>query len=308
MIEKVASQFANIEFLSEVLESNNDLKNLTMEFCHTFDVKAIAHPNTYKKVNILSKRGIPLGELFIKRRDSNPIYVYRCDEVISKEKASANSDSSSRDSNKITSLIKTIKKNNEYPDEATVFNSYKGAIRDAFTNVNEKRKPHITCSSDETLGMIEYILQVPTTTPFNVGDVRATYDKYLKALNELAEGNKTIERYAKGCTVLKMPYRYAGTSQEHDGILIGEATFDMNKSMPNDITFTKPFERYNSISDSPIAGIATMIRTYFEAHKNWYDPENPLGMQIRDRFYSEIDISTASRNGTLVALIPLHAE
>jgi hypothetical protein len=308
MIEKVASQFANMEYLSEVLESNNDLKVLTMEFCHTFDVKAIAYDNSSKKINVLSKRGIPLGELLIKHKDGDPIYVYRCDGIITKEKASANSDSNSRDSNKITSLIKTIKKNSESPDESKIFDSYKGAIRDAFNNVNEKRKPQISCSSDEALGMIEYILKVPTTTPFNIDDVQNTYHKYLKGLGELDNGKKTLERYSKGCIVVKMPYRYSSINQANDGLLIGEATFDTYRSMPNDITFTKPLERYNSISDSPIAGVASMIRTYFQSNKNYYDEENALGIMVRDRFYPDIDVSMASRNSALVTLIPLHAE
>jgi hypothetical protein len=311
MIEKVASPFGNIELLSNRLESNSDLKNLVMEFCHTFDVKAIAYENRGKlnRVNILSNRGIPLGELYLSKKNDDPIYIYSCQGIISKDKSSANSDSNSRDSGKITSLIKTIKKNGEHPVETKIFDSYKSTIRDALSTVGNKQTPTVDVASDLALAMLESLLNVPLTRSLDMHEMQQMHKKYLKELNnnELAMKNK--QRFAKGCIVVKMPYRYADTNQKNDGVLVGEMTCANTDSIKNEnIQITKSFERFDSLADSPIAGLATMIRTYFEGHKDKYDPDNALGILSTDKYFRDIDVAVASRSSTYVALIPLHAE
>ena len=314
MIEKIASSFGNIELLSNLLESNSNLKNLVMEFCHTFDVKAITHGNT-KRVNILSNRGIPLGELYLSNmvsplcKDNDPVYIYSCEGIISKEKASANSDSNSRDSSKITSLIKTIKKNGEHPVETKIFDSYKSAIRDALSTVGERRKPTINVGSDLALAMLEKLLNVPITQNLDTDQMKLLHTRYLKELNSTELAIQNQQRFAKGCVVVKMPNRFANANQKNDGVLVGEIICT-NVSDPSDkdINITKPFERFDSLADSPIAGIATMIRTYFEGHKDKYDETNALGIGSNDRYFRDIDVAVASRSSTYVALIPLHAE
>ena len=308
MIEKIASPFGNIELLSNLLESNSNLKNLVMEFCHTFDVKAITHGNT-KRVNILSNRGIPLGELYLSNKSNDPVYIYSCEGIIFKEKASANSDSNSRDSSKITSLIKTINKNGEHPVETKIFDSYKWAIRDALCTVGERRKPTINVASDLALAMLEKLLNVPITQNLDTDQMKLLHTRYIKELNSTELAVQNQQRFAKGCIVVKMPYRYANANQKNDGVLVGEMICT-NVSDPSnkDINITKPFERFDSLTDSPIAGVATMIRTYFEGHKDMYDESNALGIGSNDRYFRDIDVAVASRNSTYVALIPLHAE
>jgi hypothetical protein len=312
MIEKIASSFGNIELLSNRLESNSDLKNLVMEFCHTFDVKATVYESSkrFHGVSVLSNSGIPLGELYISYHGNDPVYIYTCEGIIYKDKASAKSDSTSRDSGKITSLIKTIKKNGEHPVETKIFDSYKNAIRDALNTVGNKQTPTIDVASDLALAMLESLLNVPLTRSLDLHEMQKMHKKYLKELNnnELAIKNK--ERFAKGCIVVKMPYRYTNINQMNDGVLVGEMTCANTDSIKNEnIVITKPFERFDSLADSPIAGLTTMIRTYFEGHKDKYDADNVLGISsTSDRYFRDIDIAVASRNSTYVALIPLHAE
>jgi hypothetical protein len=247
--------------------------------------------------------------LYLSNKSNDPVYIYSCEGIIFKEKASANSDSNSRDSSKITSLIKTINKNGEHPVETKIFDSYKWAIRDALCTVGERRKPTINVASDLALAMLEKLLNVPITQNLDTDQMKLLHTRYLKELNNTELAVQNQQRFAKGCIVVKMPYRYANANQKNDGVLVGEMICT-NVSDPSnkDINITKPFERFDSLTDSPIAGVATMIRTYFEGHKDMYDESNALGIGSNDRYFRDIDVAVASRNSTYVALIPLHAE
>ena len=309
MIDKIASQFGDTELLSKRLANSEPLRDLVFEFCHTFDVKATAYGDNERHagVNVLSNRGIPLGNLRINRHDNEPIYIYECENIIQKDKASARSSQYARDSNKIRSLIKTIKNNKEMPCENKMVDSFKYAMRDAINNVADNGKPTLSVSSEMQTAMAETILGVPRTMSLDIDVIRARYEKYLTQLELSSHMNKEAKRYAKGCTVIRMPYGWGQSPQDNDGVLIGEARWDGFDEV-KEIHITKQFERYDNLLESPIAGLATMIRTYFESRRNIYNKDNVLGLEFRDRYYKDIDISTASRNNTFVAIIPLHAE
>jgi hypothetical protein len=309
MIERIASKFGDNILLSVRLENNESLKNFAFEFCHTFDVKVTSYPNTQEKlVNVLSNRGIPLGDLSVIFDDGEPIYVYQCEGLIRKDKSSARSNEYSRDSGKIRNLIKSLKVNGEIPTEDKMVSTYRDAIQSALKSVGDRSTPYISVESSQVVALIEKAMGYATTEQLDSHEMGRLYAKYLKQLANNDEASKDMQRYAKGCTVVKLPYHYVRQSQKNNGILIGDVMWDgVEKFGSKDIKVTKPFERFDSIADSPISAVGTMIRTYFEGNKKHYNSESPLGVDTLDKYYKDIDISTSSSGQNFIVLIPHHA-
>ena len=309
MIEKIASKFGNNVLLSERLQNDEKLRDLAFEFCHTFDVKVTSYNESKDRiVNVLSNRGIALGTLSVTSSGGEAVYIYECEGLVRKDKSSARSNEISRDSSKIRNLIKAVKTNGESPTEEKMVNTYKSAIQTAIRNVGERNTPYISVENNQIIALVEKAIGYPATEQLDTEEISRLYKKYLQQLNGIDQAKQDMQRYAKGCTVVKLPYSYTRQSQKNNGIIIGDVTWDgVEKFGSKDIKVTKPFERFDSITDSPIAGVGTMIRTYFEGNKNMYEAECPLGMEIRDRYYKDIDIVTASSAGNFVVLIPQHA-
>jgi hypothetical protein len=306
MIERITSKFGNNVLLSEKLENDTSLRDLAFEFCHTFDVKVTSYSSTQEKlVNVLSNRGIPLGALSVAYHNTEPVYIYECEGLVSKDKSSARSNEYSRDSGKIRNLIKSLKVNGESPTEDKMVETYKSAIHSALRCVGDRSTPYINVESNQVVALIEKAMGYATTAQLDSDEIGRLYKKYLQQVSNNSLASLEKQRFAKGCTVVKLPYSYVRQSQKNNGIIIGDVVWDGNDK--KDIRVTKPFERFDSIADSPIAGLGTMIRTYFEGNKSIYDSDSPLGIPINDKYYRHIDISCSSSSNSFVAIIPHHA-
>jgi hypothetical protein len=309
MIEKIASKFGDNVLLSEKLENDGRLRDLAFEFCHTFDVKVTAYDDSKNRtISVLSNRGIPLGTLHVTSDGDQSVYIYECEGLIRKDKSSARSNEYSRDSGKIRNLIKSLKVNGDIPSDDKMVNAYKRAMQSAIRNVSERNTPYISVENNQIIALVERAIGCPATEQLDTDEIKRLYKKYLQQLHGNDQAKVDMQRYARGCTAVKLPYSYVRQSQKNDGIIIGDIAWDGIENFGSkDIKITKPFERFNSIAESPISAVGTMIRTYFEGNKNYYDSNSPLGVDATSTYYKDIDISCACSENNFVVLIPHHA-
>lgn len=309
----IISQFANQDKTTNVLQGNDSLRRFAHEYCHEFGMKVMQSSHrqnddsAYRnnELRIVTPNGIEIGHLGIYRHHSESENHYRIylPNVIKKEKGSKRSGTSERDADKLTALLRTLKKNKEIPSEENIVRSFKTPIRYALNRIVEVPDARVALTSEVTLALIQKLLGVTNfIDPAHQEQINEAYDKYLKAKAKKDQAANDIARIGQGFDLVGIMgnsntgYHYLvttgwATSLDSDGILIHPRV-----------------TRYNSLADSPLAATAMMIRTYAEGKS--FESENELKLPWRDYFYSDLDIGTGyqSREQGLWVVIPKHGE
>jgi len=315
-MEKFLSSYGFTDSAMNVIEKQGGLKELVHEFCTAFNVKVTHNASNSmedregmllrKYVNVVDNNGFPLGSLRVdKNYNGDKVYVYECDTIVNKAKASANSSQNARDSTKINGLIKSLKTNNEYPRAESTYKHFIQTMGYGFNTLDRDRmQSNINISIETFMGMAHQILGLPSEK-FTVDrqELQTHIDKYKKAEAERQEGLSVSKRFAKGVTVVRLPS--GGYRGNNDGFyMIGKGAYD---SVLNKPSITEPFVRYDSISDSPLAGLAVMCKTY-TSKGNHYTLDNDFGISRNDTYIADLDIVTCFGNSIHLLLIPDNAE
>jgi hypothetical protein len=255
----------------------------------------------------VDNNGFPLGQLQIsKNSGGDRLYIYECEGLIKKQKSSANSGQSARDSTKISGLIKSLKNNNEYPKAEGCYGHFKSVIRYGFGSMARDRlSSSISLDKDVFLGIAYEVLGIPNHGyQIDKDFLQRNIDNFKK---EEAKQSKDItlkERFAKGITVIKMPHANHLRGAE-DFYLIGKATYDPIK---DDVLTIGDFIRYDSISDTPYAGLAVMCKTYMAKSSHGSTNDNAFGIMRGDSYIRDLDITNCYGGNTHLLLVPDNAE
>lgn len=300
------SQFADRDETQKRMDNNSKLKSLAMQVCHEFNLRVSDFIKDANKLSLFTEQGLSVGTISVIKdyRDGEFYYEVSMPDIISKEKSSARSDRNSRDSDKIATLLKSIKKNKEIPTTEKLTKTYLQCLFYALMRVGEAHKPSISITNDVALSAIKFALGIDTMgVQLHTAKLQEIYDQYMKSVNELSTAQINQARYLKGCTAIGMVgNRWSDSVASY--YLVGNVGGDEN----GNLAFQGELTRYSTLADTEHAPIAAMIRTYMQGSQHG-ESHNELGIPWADRYYDEIDIATGYTGSSGVwALIPKYAE
>jgi len=294
----------NLQELCKLLNELNAEFNVFSESIHINSNRCNAY--------LVTANGLPCGNARIEHINTNHTtgareyrYTVRFP-TIKKERSGPNSSREERESNKLSTLVRSIKKNNEVPTEAGVAEACLQGIGYAYSAVKtQKAMPEISLDKDYVLNLVEHHLSVDKSVPLlYINDMKNAYEEYKKALCTYTEQNKNYERYLKGCKIVGILDK-SDRVKDGTAYLIGEmGDLDKGKDIHNHThmfhALTAPLKAYKSLSDTPLAGISAMCRTHFpqSAHIN-----NELNIPHNDRYHEELDIATGYRSREILWVV-----
>jgi len=309
-MEKFLSSYGFANSAMNVIEKYDGMKELVHEFCTAFDVKVTHNSNdeelSKRYVNVVDNNGYPLGLLRVdKNRDGNKVYIYDCETIVNKSKSSANSCQTARDSTKINGLIKALKTNGEYPRASSTYKHLDQVIKYGFGAMDRERAgKNLSVPVETFMGVASQILGLPSEAfAIDRDFLQRHIDLYYKDQELNKNSRNLVERFSKGVSVIRLAS--GGYRNNSDGFYaIGKATYD---TILSKVTITEPFIRYDSISDSPFAGLAVMCKTYM-SKSNLYTNDNDFGIGRGDSYISDLDVVNCYGNGFHLLLVPDNAE
>lgn len=254
--------------------------------------------------NVLSIDGIPLGNLYTQTcrgSDGNneTVYFYNSQNIVSKAKGTARSDSYTRDANKIKSLLAVLKRNKEIPEVKSMYKSFVGGIRYAFQQVARNREPDISIRDGTAIALIEHVLLDKSITHEQNEHIKSAYKEYQSKMKSYQEAESNGTRFSHGVKLI-------GLCGDRDNryYLVGEASYDTNSHGNEGVIIHGDLKRYNSLKDNPeLSADVVMINAYMQS-KSEYDDGNEFGLPRRDTYYQDIDVATGYASNEMWVLIP----
>jgi hypothetical protein len=308
----IVSQFADRERTENVLSNNEMLRRFAKEFCHEFDTRVMeqkdfsdSYPNN--KLRLLTASGMEAGFISIARHrgeDENHYNVTM--PTIRKEKASKRSDKGARDSDKLSILLRAIRKNKEEPTDQKLLAQYQPQIRYALNRITRENEPEIRIGSAVTLATVKLALGIDNgEAQFHTSKLQEAYRKYMQQKEKFDNAANDRKRFDKGFYAVGV--MHSNRYNAHYLVTEGEGGVDKDGSPCTVIQPT--VTRYTSMADSPLAVTAMMIRTYGEG-KNWDGDDKDIKLPWADQYYPDIDIATgySGRDQGVWLLIPKHGE
>lgn len=293
----IVSEWADKQATQEFLNENELLKRFAHEFCNKFKVFVSRASSNSSRMSIISPEGLPLGEISVEDAYNNKshervkMYVYRSDHI--KKRTSAGPvGRSGRGSEKIKSLLTALDKNKEVPSGAQILETFKSGVAYAFLQTRGQLPdfPRLNIEASEYL--CKYYLtpeQVAIDQHMHnaiIEIVKAHEEKVKIAL----ETNASHSRFAKGCTLIGVPYRgehylvgKVRLTKLVEGSRVG--TSDLSRDM--EITGIK---RLGSLhEDAALGGQAAILKEYFRG--KFGEEDNELGIARTDKYFPEVDIA-----------------
>jgi hypothetical protein len=253
---------------------------------------------------LVTESGISCGSVSVEYEGDNR-YIYRAHfKTINKEKASAKSDRDTRDSNKIGSLIRAIKKNKEEPTAEALVQSMRRDILAPFNSVESDVRyggPTISLPQELQKAAMNFVLGIDTVgMNAYIDDLKAIHSKYQSEIKSHEEKTSDSKRFKRGATVIGCVTQH--TSDPH--YLVA----DVSLGDDGMFTFHTPLKRYNTLKELSIAPVVMMINTFTQGRTD-YNRDNEFGLSVRDKYYPELDISTGymSHNNPFWVAIPKEA-
>jgi len=277
-----------------------ELKKFAHEVCHAYNLRVIRAIAGYRnKVLLATPDGINCGYVSVTKNDDDFTYLISLP-TIRKERSSSKSSRGERDSNKISSLLRAIKKNKEEPTTEKIYNSMRRDFISPFSAVQSKSlygRPSISISSNIQEVAIKHILGVDTLSmAMYIDDLKKVYSEHQSKMKSYNESASEIIRYRRGSTLI-------GVFNRNDtGVyyLVG----DVSLNEEGEFTFHTPLKRYSTLKELPIAPVVAMINTYMQGRPE-HDNSNELGVWYQDRFFEDLDMAvgySGSSNGLWVAI------
>jgi hypothetical protein len=308
----IVSQFADRERTENILANNEMLRRFANEFCYEFGTKVMElkdfsdrYPNN--QLRILTARGMDAGTISIARHngENENHYNVTMPTVINKGKASRRSDKGARDSDKLTTLFRALRKNKEEPTDEKLINVFRTHINYALSRVDNRETPQINVSQGVTLATVKMALGIDNgEVQFYSDEIKSAYAKYMKAKEKSDAGKSDRARFNKGFHVVGI--MNANRYNAHYIVTEGHCGVEKDETK---VVLQPTLTRYTSLADSPLAVTAMLIRTYGEG-KQWDGDDIDIKLPWRDTYYSDIDVATgySGRGEGLWLVIPKYAE
>ena len=296
----IVSTYGDHNLARTVLENPQwvELKKLAHEFCTAFNVKVTGLDNSPRKLGVVDNNGIPLGELYTTTNCSDVIYIYESQEIVKKERSSKNTASNARDSKKIGNLIKALKKHNEEPVASKLIPHWSRAIRFGFKELSsDNLNQNITVPRDKMQFICEKLLGETMTGVVDENMLRDLLRMFRNEEKSKESKETNLNRFAKGVTAIKIPLHV------DKYYIVCKANFSTSN---NEVISITDVIRYESISDSPYAGLALMCRSRKPDNRSTHD--NEFGISRCDQYWEDLDIVTCYNGDCMFLLVPDYAE
>jgi len=283
---------------------NKHLVMLVSELHAQFDlyVDTVKEPRAHERtVTLVTKSGLPAGKAYVTSNgliDSKPIY-YVSLPTINKQQSSKNSDRNTRDSTKLSSLVRAIKTKKEIPTEEGISSKLLAGTQYCFGNIRSNYRTELTISGEMALAAVRHALGLDNSNVQSyISDLKASLNSYEDKVKEVMSQDKSLARFYKGCTMVgimetghDMPPKY----------LIGKTEPYDEKNPGSTPKLKAPLRVLNTLADTEIAPLAAMCRTVLSG----YSADNEFGVPYSDKYYPDLDISTGySTRGLLWVAIP----
>jgi hypothetical protein len=301
--------------LTELFTKKQSLRNLAFDFCTAFNVK-VDKVKSNDALRLVTPNGLDAGELTTgsnSRDRSEAIYIYENQYLIKKEKASSNSSRSERDSNKIATLIRTLKKNNEGPSDVAMTKAYAEEAITALHPVKDNARygaPKLDLNKDITKMLAEFYLGVDTNSIRQYSsELKDSYSKYLVDMEKFNESADDHKRFCKGFKLIGIHYEHYYNSDDGKSpprYIVGEGEV-VNADSREKVLVQGSLKSYLSLKDVPeIAVDAIMIATYMQGRSTdrSYSDRNELFIGRIDKFLPDLDIGVGYRNNIVWVAIP----
>ena len=303
----IISEFAKDKIaLGVALEADTtstsiELKKLVHEVCHEYNLRVINTITGYgNKALLVTPDGIKCGYVTV-TKDSNGDFTYLIGlPTIHKERSSSKSGRGERDSNKISSLLRAIKKNKEEPTIEKIYGVMRRDFISPFSAVQSESlygRPTISMPPSLQEIVAKHILGVDThSMAMYIDDLKKVYSEHQSKMKSYNDSASDIVRYRRGATLIGVFERNSPDTY----YLVGDVSLDEEGKF----TFHTPLKRYSTLKELPIAPVVAMINTYMQG-KDQYDKNNELGVWYQDRFFEDLDIAvgySGSSNGLWVAI------
>lgn len=302
----IISEFAlsdTAKELEDITPLGEALKKITHEVCHAYDLRVYKVQKGYKSFSrLITPDGIPCGHVSVEKSNgSNDITYYIALPTIRKERSGAKSGRGERESNKISSLLRAIKKNKEEPTKQALYDSMKRDYLSPFDVIRSKSRwgaPSISVPSNIQEVMAKYVLGVDThSMSMYIDELQKIYSEHQSKMKSHNESAKDFTRFRKNATLIGA---FTKHNLENPYYLVA----DVSCTDGDEFTFHTPLKRYSTLKELPIAPVVAMIHTYMQGRPE-YDRNNELGVWFHDHFYDDLDISvgySGSNNGLWVAI------
>lgn len=292
------------EVLNEDTRMRKELKKLALEFCHAFNVK-VTHDALKDQsirrhfLRVVTPSGVPCGWLTA-NEDRSGVYYQYSSPHIQKQKASARSNKNQRDSEKISSLIQSIKRNGEAPNEQALFKSQAYGIVCGFRSIqsNGSKDPIVLNDRAALTELVKHFLGHANAAEGYRDVITSAYEAYVNNMSNYNDRSLTLRRYMEG------------------GVT-AIASFTANESLPiyivADVTpvdidkyhfTTQNIKAYNDLSEVPdLQALAMMTRTYFSGRHTTAHNGNVFGLPLGDTYHPEMDVSTGYASGDVLWIL-----
>ena len=284
----------NLVLANRINESRHpeQFRNLIAEFCNTFNTKVIRSDIEYSNMALVYN-GFIIGELSVSTNYEEG-YCYRSDMFVAKERGNRRT---TRESGKLSTLINTVKKKEEFPSQERIQKHFAKEIYCVVSNNLESSRTTrvysgIETSNELTLALVELAVnKVPLTSEYET-KARFQYDAYLKRMDLRSSSMKAASRFKQG------GFYALGVTPKHS--FVAEMAYENNV-----ITFKTPLTvvTEDELQSRPeIAVPMTFAKVYFETHKG----SNRLySLPMLDEYVDDLDICIGYQNAsTTWALIP----
>lgn len=290
----IISAWSDTQKTEAILDGNAELNKLVREFTARFKGFTVAEEYAFRedeylkdRVLLLNEDGIVCAKLIVDRGYVDgkqvPIYMFNSASV-KKERSSRFSDSNTRDSIKITGLLKAIEKNNDLPTKESIYKEFAGGIAYAFGQLAGREMDTPRLGPQQTIEVLKRftgrdITALPASLMEEVDKVLEQYEK--KLIHDNAR-NVNLFRFAKGCTLIG----WGRGNNSH--YLVGTARLDDPASKQT--VCVDDLVRHNTLAETPHAGLAAMLREYFKG-TSYADEANELGFAFHDKYHPDMDVA-----------------
>lgn len=305
------SPFYDQTVLQSVLESKSVLSAAAQELAAAFGLQMAANASWtvphVQMVDFYTKEGIFAGRLSYIPNSAFPNEAYFTFEspVITKERSSRRSGHDQRDSKKITGIINAMKKKDPEPTLDWMVNKYfQPALKYCYGSVANKNSltPTADLSNEQEIALLKFFMGEDTLAAEALRpEIDKKYKTYLDRLEKRKHSSQAYGRFCRGTTMIgTLPDKTVGGKF----YLVGDSQKIDNKDQ---YTLTN-VKRYKTLSDSPVAAQAAILRTYFSGKSTRFSKESEVGIELTDDYFDDIDVAVGYSNtatGTWVAL-PKH--
>lgn len=308
----IALETVDQDKLTELFKAKSNLRNLAFDFCTTFNVK-ISQIKNSGALKLATPNGLDAGELYTAsntRDRSETVYIYENSYLIKKEKGSSNSTRSERESNKIATLIRTLKKNNEAPTDVAMTKAYSEEMITAIHPVKDAARygaPKLDLNKDIVKMLTEFYLGVDTVSIKQYStELKDSYSKHLVDMQKYNESTDDHQRFCNGFKIIGINYGDFYNNSEPPKYLVGEAEV-ITSDTREKVLVQGGLKSYSSLKEVPeVAVDAMMIATYMQgkSSERIYSDRNELFMNRMDRYIPELDIGVGFRNSVVWVAIP----